>query len=82
VKPVLFTDETAAEAAETYAGVRTDGEVINRSDVYVAGTARSLGVSLVVSDDHFAAIEDVAVETYRDTSFLMTPDSVERHRFG
>jgi len=39
--------------------------MINRSDVYVAGIARSLGVPLVVADDHFGAVDDLAVETYR-----------------
>ena len=65
VEPVPFTNETAAEAAEIYVELRADGEMINRSDIYIAGTARSLGVSLVVNDDHFAAIEDLDVETYR-----------------
>jgi predicted nucleic acid-binding protein len=64
VKPVPFTNETAVEAAEIYVELRADGEMINKSDIYIAGTARSLGVSLVVNDDHFAAIEDLAVETY------------------
>ena len=36
-----------------------------KEDVYIAGTARSLGVPLVVSDDYFAAIEDLDGETYR-----------------
>jgi predicted nucleic acid-binding protein len=66
VEPVPFTNETAAEAAEIYVGLRADGEMINKSDIYVAGTARSLGVSLVVNDNHFAAIEDLEVETYRE----------------
>ncbi len=65
VKPVPFTNETAVEAAEIYVELRADGEMINKSDIYIAGTARSLGVSLVVNDDHFAAIEDLDVETYR-----------------
>ncbi len=66
VEPVPFTNETAAEAAEIYVELRADGEMINRSDIYIAGTARSLGVSLVVSDNHFTAIEDLEVETYRE----------------
>jgi len=66
VQPVPFTNETAAEAAEIYASLCTDGEMINKSDIYIAGTARSLGVSLVVDDTHFAAIEDLQIETYRD----------------
>lgn len=65
VEPLPFTDETAAEAAAIYVELRAGGEMINKSDVYIAGTARSLGVPLVVSDDHFAAIEDLEVETYR-----------------
>lgn len=65
VEPLPFTDETAAEAAEIYVELRADGEMINKSDIYVAGTARSFGVPLVVNDDHFAAIEGLEVETYR-----------------
>jgi predicted nucleic acid-binding protein len=66
VEPVPFTDETAAEAAEIYVELRADGEMINRSDIYIAGTARSIGVSLVVSDGHFTVIEDLEVEMYRE----------------
>jgi tRNA(fMet)-specific endonuclease VapC len=66
VKPVPFTTDTAAEAAEIYVELRADGELINRSDIYIAGTARSLGVSLVVGDNHFEAVDDLDVETYRD----------------
>jgi predicted nucleic acid-binding protein len=64
VTPVAFTNEMAAEAAEIYVELRADGELINRSDIYIAGTARSLGVSLVANDTHFAAIEGVDAETY------------------
>lgn len=66
MEPVPFTNETAAEAAEIYVELRADGEMINRSDIYIAGTARSLGVSLVVNDDHFTTIEGLEVETYRE----------------
>jgi predicted nucleic acid-binding protein len=66
VEPVPFTNETAAEAAEIYVELRGGGEMINRSDIYIAGTARSLGVPLVVDDTHFTAIEDLKIETYRE----------------
>ena len=66
VQPVPFTNETAAEAAEIYVELRADGEMINKNDIYIAGTARSLGVSLVVDDTDFAAIEGLKTETYRD----------------
>jgi len=65
VQPVPFTNETAAEAAEIYARLRADGELINKSDIYIAGTARSLGVPLVVDDTDFAAIEYLQIERYR-----------------
>lgn len=65
VRRVPFTNEMAAEAAEIYVELRDAGEMINRSDVYVAGTARSLGVPLVAADEHFGAVDDLAVETYR-----------------
>lgn len=66
VEPVPFTNATAAEAAEIYVELRDDGEMINKSDIYIAGTARSLGVPLVVGDDHFGAIPELEVETYRE----------------
>lgn len=66
VESVAFTRETAAEAAEIYVELRTDGEMINRSDIYIAGTARALGVPLVVGDNHFDVIDDLDVETYRE----------------
>ena len=66
VEPVPFTNEMAAEAAEIYVELRADGEMVNKSDVYIAGTARSLGVPLVGSDTHFAVIEHLDVETYRE----------------
>jgi len=65
VEPVPFTNETAAEAAEIYVELRANGELINKSDIYIAATARALGVPLVVADDDFAAIDDLVVETYR-----------------
>jgi predicted nucleic acid-binding protein len=66
VEPVPFTNDTAAEAAEIYVELRAGGELINKSDIYIAGTARSLGVPLVVGDDHFEAVEGLSVETYHD----------------
>ncbi|QKY16809.1 PIN domain-containing protein [Halorubrum sp. CBA1229] len=65
VEPVPFTNETAAEAAAIYVELRADGAMINKSDIYIAGTARSLGVPLVVGDDHFDAVGELQVETYR-----------------
>jgi predicted nucleic acid-binding protein len=65
VDPVLFTNEIAAEAAEIYVDLRGDGAMINKIDIYVAATARSLGVPLVVADDDFGTVDDLAVETYR-----------------
>jgi len=64
VEAVPFTTGTAAEAAAIYVELRDRGELINRSDIYVAGTARSLGVPLVTDDDHFAVVEGLAVERY------------------
>jgi predicted nucleic acid-binding protein len=66
VEPVPFTNETAAEAAEIYVELRGDGEMINKSDIYIAGTARSLGVPLVVGDDHFGAVDGLDIEIYRE----------------
>ena len=66
VEPVAFTKETAAEAAKIYVELRTDGEMINRSDIFIAGTARALEVPFVVGDNHFDVIDELDVETYRE----------------
>jgi predicted nucleic acid-binding protein len=66
VEPIPFADETAAEAAEIYVELRAYGEMINRSDIYIAATAQSLGVPLVVADDHFDSIDGLDIETYRE----------------
>ncbi|WP_161570113.1 PIN domain-containing protein [Salinigranum halophilum] len=66
VEPVAFSNASAAEAAEIYVELRAEGELINKSDIYIAGTARALGVPLVVGDDDFHAIEGLDVETYRE----------------
>jgi len=47
MEPVPFMNGTAAEAAEIYVELRDDGEMINKSDIDIASTACSLGVSLV-----------------------------------
>ena len=65
VEPVAFTNEAAAEAADIYVELRAEGELINKSDIYIAGTARALGVSLVTEDDDFGAVDGLTVETYR-----------------
>ena len=66
VEPVPFTDETAAEAAEIYVELRDDGEMVNKNDIYIAGTARSLGVPIVVGDNDFGAVNGLDIETYRE----------------
>jgi predicted nucleic acid-binding protein len=66
IVPVPFTNRTAAEAADIYVQLRADGELIDKSDIYIAGTARSLGVPLVANDEHLAAIDDLDFETYRE----------------
>lgn len=66
VEPMPFTNESAAEAAEIYVELRVNGEMVNKSDIYIAATARALGVPLVVSDDHFGAVDQLDVETYRE----------------
>lgn len=64
VEPVPFTNETAAEAADIYVELRDDGEMLTKSDIYIVGTARSLGVPLVVGDNDFGAVSELDVETY------------------
>lgn len=66
VEPVPFTNDAAAEAAAIDAELQAAGAMINKSDIYIAGTARSLGVPLVTGDDDFAAVDDLTVETYRE----------------
>jgi predicted nucleic acid-binding protein len=65
VEPVPFTNDAAAEAADIYAELRANGEMINKSDIYVAGTARNLGVPLVVADNDFGAVNDLDIELYQ-----------------
>jgi predicted nucleic acid-binding protein len=65
VEPVPFTNDAAAEAAAIYAELRSNGEMINKSDIYIAGTARNLGVPLVVADPDFDAVNDLDIETYQ-----------------
>ena len=65
VEPVPFTNEAATEAAELRVELGADGGMIDESDVYIAGTARSPGASLVVGTDHFGAVDGLTVETYR-----------------
>jgi len=65
VEPVAFTNDAAAEAADIYAELRSNGEMINKSDIYIAGTARNLGVPLVVADNDFAAVSELDIETYQ-----------------
>jgi predicted nucleic acid-binding protein len=64
VDAIPFTDDTAAEAAEIYAELRDAGTLINRSDIYIAGTARSLGVPLVTDDGDFDCVDGLSVESY------------------
>lgn len=64
VDAIPFTDDTAAEAAEIYAELRDAGALINRSDIHIAGTARSLGVPLVTDDGDFDCVDGLGVESY------------------
>jgi len=66
VEPAPFTNDAAAEAAAVYAELQDAGATIDRSDTYIAGTARSLGVPLVAGDDDFEIVEGLTVETYRE----------------
>lgn len=64
VEAVPFTNDAAADAAEIYAALRDEGQLINRSDIYIAGTARSLDSPLVANDGHFERIDGLDVESY------------------
>lgn len=64
VETFAFTDDSAAEAAEIYVQLRQAGNLIPRSDIYIAGTARSEGIPLLTRDGHFERIEGLDVETY------------------
>ena len=65
VEAVPFTNDAAAEAADIYVELRSNGEMINKSDIYIAGTARNLGVPLVVADNDFDAVNDLDIEVYQ-----------------
>jgi predicted nucleic acid-binding protein len=64
VRTVPFTNEAAAEAAKIRATLRSRGTPIDKSDTYIAGTARAFDVPLVTADDHFERIDDLQVELY------------------
>lgn len=64
VEALAFTRDCGARAAEIYVRLRKDGDLIPRSDIYIAGTAMSAGVPLVTRDGHFNRIEGLDVETY------------------
>lgn len=64
VEAIPFTEDTAAEAAEIYAQLRDDGALINKSDIYIAGTARSIGVPLVTADGDYERVNGLDVESY------------------
>lgn len=68
VEPVPFTNDAAAAAASIYYELRDAGEMIPKSDIYIAGTARSLGVPLVTADGHFEVVNGLDIETYRESS--------------
>jgi predicted nucleic acid-binding protein len=65
VEPVPFTNDAAAEAADIYVELRSNGEMINKSDIYIAGTARNLGVPLVVADNDFDVVSELDIEVYQ-----------------
>jgi predicted nucleic acid-binding protein len=65
VEAVPFTNDAAAEAADIYVELRSNGEMINKSDIHIAGTARDLGVPLVVADNDFDAVNDLDIEVYQ-----------------
>lgn len=64
VDAIPFKNSTAAEAAEIYVQLRAKGEMINKSDIYVAGTAREIGIPLVTADSDFETIDGLDVEFY------------------
>lgn len=68
VEAVPFRNEDAAEAAEIYVELRESGEMIDKSDIYVAGTARSLGVPIVAGDSHFEVVPGLTTELYRENN--------------
>lgn len=64
VEALAFTRDCGAQAAEIYVRLREEGELIPRSDIYIAGTAMSAGVPIVTRDRHFDRIDGLDVETY------------------
>lgn len=65
LEAIPFDNRVALEAADIYVQLREDGNMINKSDIYIAATARLHGFSLVVGDDHFEAINDLDIGTYQ-----------------
>jgi len=68
VRAVPFTDEAAVETAAIRSTLDSRGRKINRSDTYIAGTARAFDVPLVTGDRDFERVDGLEVENYRDQS--------------
>lgn len=64
LRSIPFTNEAAVEAAAIRATLRSRGEPINKSDTYIAGTARAFDVPLVTGDSGFNSVDRLSVEHY------------------
>lgn len=64
LRSVPFTNEAAVEAAEINATLRSRGISSNKSDLYIAGTARAFDVTLLTGDSDFENVDRLTVERY------------------
>lgn len=64
VTPLPFTAESSREAIKIKQELKANGTPVNIKDVFIAGTVREAGGTIVTRDGHFEHVEGLPVETY------------------
>lgn len=64
VTPLPFTAESSREAITIKQELKANGTPINLKDVFIAGTVREAGGTIVTRDGHFEHVEGLPVESY------------------
>lgn len=61
---LLVTSDIAEEFARVFAMLRRKGKPIETNDIWLAATARALGLTLVSSDPDFQHVDGLAIENW------------------
>ena len=64
VTPMPFTAASSREAIKIKQELKANGTPVNLKDVFIAGTVREVGGTVVTRDGHFEHIEGLPVENY------------------